>query len=99
MAAVDTSNPTIHDFEIGELDCYLFGNGTHYEIYKKMGAHPVTYDGKKGVYFVVWAPHARSVRVVGDFNEWNDETHYMQCNNQGGIYTLFIEGVEVGELY
>ena len=52
-----------------ELDQYLFGQGTHYDIYKKLGAHPTMRGRKKGVYFAVWAPNARSVSVVGDFNE------------------------------
>lgn len=56
---------------ISDLDCYLFGAGTHYEIYKKLGAHPMTYKGKKGIYFGVWAPHAQAVHLVGDFNGWN----------------------------
>ena len=49
---------------ITETDCYLFGEGTHYEIYNKLGAHPTSLDGKKGVYFAVWAPHAASVHVI-----------------------------------
>jgi len=98
MTSADTSN-TMYSFEIGELDCYLFGNGTHYEIYKKMGAHPVVKDGVKGVYFAVWAPNARSVRVVGDFNEWNADAHFMTRDNSVGIYTLFIPGLAVGDLY
>ena len=57
-------------YEIGELDHYLFGQGNHYEIYKKLGAHKVKNGKKTGVYFAVWAPHARSVSVVGEFNEW-----------------------------
>ena len=58
-------------YEIGELDHYLFGQGTHYEIFKKLGAHPVKNGRKKGVYFAVWAPHAKSVSVVGEFNNWD----------------------------
>ena len=53
-----------------ELDTYLFGQGTHYEIYNKMGAHLAVKNGKEGVYFVVWAPKAKEVYVVGDFNDW-----------------------------
>ena len=56
----------LQPYEIGELDHYLFGQGNHYEIYKKLGAHEVT-AGKKGVYFAVWAPHAKSVSVIGEF--------------------------------
>ena len=56
--------------EFGELDQYLFGQATHYDIYKKLGAHPTTQDRKKGVYFAVWAPNAVKVSVIGDFNQW-----------------------------
>ena len=61
-----------------ELDQYLFGQGTHYDIYKKLGAHPTMRGRKKGVYFAVWAPNARSVSVVGDFNEWDIQKNPMQ---------------------
>ena len=64
-------------FEIGELDQYLFGQGTHYEIYKKMGAHKVKSGRKTGVYFAVWAPHAKRVSVVGDFNDWDTTADIM----------------------
>ena len=62
-------------YEVGELDHYLFGQGNHYEIYKKLGAHKVKKGKKEGVYFAVWAPHARSVSVVGDFNGWNEQAN------------------------
>ncbi len=88
-----------HPFEIGELDQYLFGQGNHYEIYQKMGAHKVTVDGQEGVYFAVWAPHARRVAVVGDFNGWDFEADYMERQEPMGIYTLFIPGIKEGDLY
>ena len=59
------------EHRISELDTYLFAKGTHYEIYEKMGAHLAEEDGKAGTYFSVWAPNARSVSVVGDFNNWD----------------------------
>ena len=71
----------LQPYEIGELDHYLFGQGNHYEIYKKFGAHEVT-AGKKGVYFAVWAPHAKSVSVIGEFNGWDaaaDRNLYSFC--------------------
>ncbi|HCR83843.1 1,4-alpha-glucan branching protein GlgB [Muricomes intestini] len=86
-------------YEIGELDQYLFGQGTHYEIYKKLGAHRVTVGGKEGIYFAVWAPNARRVAVVGDFNGWNFEKNYMERQGEIGIYTCFIPGVKSGDLY
>jgi len=85
--------------EIQELDCYLFGMGTHYEIYKKMGAHIVEHDGKKGVYFAVWAPHVQSISVIGTFNQWQEEANYMTCDNEVGIYTCFVAGAQADDLY
>ena len=85
--------------EIGELDQYLFGHGTHYEIYKKMGAHKVTLDGVEGVYFAVWAPHAEKVSVVGEFNQWEVDADEMERQEPAGIYTLFVPGAKVGDMY
>ena len=82
-----------------EMDRYLFGEGTHYEIYKLMGAHPSTQRGKDGVYFAVWAPHAESVSVVGDFNKWDPDKNVMKCDNDMGIYQLFVPKVREGDLY
>ena len=90
----------LKEVRIGELDQYLFGQGTHYDIYKKLGAHPVTNEGKKGVYFAVWAPHASQVHVVGDFNDWEENEKYeMTCVGGIGIYEVFVEGIGVRELY
>ena len=89
----------VQPYEIGELDQYLFGQGNHYEIYEKLGAHKVTVDGVSGVYFAVWAPHARRVAVVGDFNEWDFEANYMERQEPLGIYTCFVPGVDEGDLY
>ena len=89
----------LQPYEIGELDQYLFGQGNHYEIYQKMGAHKVTCKGKDGVYFAVWAPHARRVSVIGDFNGWDFEEDYMERQEPLGIYTLFVPGVKEGDLY
>lgn len=85
--------------KITELDRYLFGNGTHYQIYEKLGAHPMTHRGKEGFYFAVWAPHAASVSVVGDFNCWNPDANPMKPLEDSGIYDCFVPGVGVGELY
>ena len=80
-------------FEVTDYDQYLFGKGTHYQIYKKLGAHLTEREGKEGVYFAVWAPHARQVSVVGDFNGWDVNTHVMERLEPLGIYALFIPGV------
>ena len=99
MANNMTEEKTVQPYEIGELDQYLFGNGTHYELYKKMGAHLVTVDGVKGVYFAVWAPHAKSVSVIGEFNEWDLNADLMQRHDPMGIYTKFIPDAKEGQLY
>lgn len=84
---------------ISEADQYLFAQGTHYDIYKKLGAHLSVEDGVQGVYFGVWAPNAAQVNVIGTFNEWNEESHPMQKLGEGGIWGLFIPGVEEGTMY
>ncbi len=89
----------LKDIRIGELDQYLFGQGTHYDIYQKLGAHPVTDGEKKGVYFAVWAPHAAKVNLVGDFSDWDEEAYEMTRLEPLGIYEIFVEGLGVGEKY
>jgi len=86
-------------FEIGELDQYLFSQGTHYEIYKKMGAHRVKMGRKEGIYFAVWAPHAKAVSVVGEFNGWVPGAHPMEREEPLGIYTGFAAEAKEGMLY
>ena len=85
--------------QIGELDQYLFGQGTHYDIYKKLGAHLTKRKGKEGVYFAVWAPHAKDVHVVGDFNGWNTGVTPMKRLEPLGIWEAFVPGVQEGCLY
>ncbi len=84
---------------ITELDRYLYNNGRHYEIYEKLGAHPKTCDGKQGMYFAVWAPHASQVGVVGDFNGWNPDLNPMVPLADSGIWEVFVPGVGLGQLY
>ena len=84
---------------ISDLDIYLFGRGTHYTVYEKLGAHPVSEEGQDGVYFAVWAPNARSVSVVGDFNGWNAGQDRMNLLAESGIYDLFIPGLGKHALY
>ena len=98
MAVRDKKKQTETGF-ITAGDRYLFGEGTHYEIYNKLGAHPKTFDGKDGYYFAVWAPHAASVSVVGDFNNWGPDACPMQVLETSGIYERFIPGIKPGELY
>lgn len=97
--AANTKKGTAATVIISEMDRYLFGQGTHYEIYEKMGAHPMTLNGTKGVYFAVWAPHAVSVSLVGDFNNWDPESHPMTLLETSGIYEIFVPGLKEGSLY
>ena len=84
-----------------ELDSYLFGQGTHYDIYKKLGAHIQMRKNTKGVCFNVWAPNAEKVYVIGEFNNWNETSHEMKRvePEDMGIYELFIPKVQKGSLY
>lgn len=84
---------------ISEADQYVFAQGSHYDIYKKLGAHLSEEDGKEGMFFGVWAPNAESVHVVGTFNDWNETSHQLHKIGPGGIYTGFFEGIGTGELY
>lgn len=97
--AANTKKGTAATVIISEMDRYLFGQGTHYEIYEKLGAHPMTLNGTKGVYFAVWAPHAVSVSLVGDFNNWDPESHPMTLLETSGIYEIFAPGLKEGSLY
>ena len=99
MKKEKTVKKKLQPYEIGELDQYLFGQGTHYEVYKKMGAHPVIKNGVKGVYFAVWAPNAKRVSVIGEFNEWDFDADYMERQEPLGIYTCFVPKVKEGDLY
>ena len=90
---------TMEEVFISEADQYVFAQGTHYDIYKKLGAHPSVENGVKGMFFAVWAPNAASVHVIGTFNGWDEEKHEMEKLGPGGIYKLFIPGVGENELY
>lgn len=84
---------------IDPIDISKFNDGIHYEIYEKLGAHPCTLDGVKGVLFAVWAPHAQRASVVGNFNSWNGKVHMMRRIEYSGIFELFIPELAVGEIY
>ncbi|HEX3083240.1 MAG TPA: 1,4-alpha-glucan branching protein GlgB, partial [Pyrinomonadaceae bacterium] len=84
---------------IGDLDLYLFGEGKHEYIYEKLGAHSITHEGRRGVAFAVWAPNARRVSVVGNFNSWDSSKHLMRSVGSSGVWELFIPGLKDGELY
>jgi 1,4-alpha-glucan branching enzyme len=85
---------------ITDHDVYLFKEGSHFRLYQKLGAHILSRDGKKGIYFAVWAPNAQSVSVAGDFNGWNKESHPLKVREDGsGIWEGFVEGVSRGTAY
>ncbi len=84
--------------KLTDLDIHLFGEGNHHRIYEKLGAHLMDIDGIKGVYFALWAPSARNVSVLGDFNNWDGREHQMR-KRHGGIWELFIPELGIGTAY
>lgn len=84
---------------LGEMDVYLFNEGTHYDIYRKLGAHLLKHDGVEGVHFAVWAPSAQRVSVVGDWNHWDGRVHTMRKLIPSGVWEIFIPGVREREHY
>src|SRR5690242_7178207 len=80
---------------LSELDTYLIAEGKHYELYRKLGSHPA----REGVAFAVWAPSARAVSVVGDFNDWNTSTNRLDVAHSCGVWQGFVEGARVGQRY
>lgn len=85
--------------QLTEKDTKKFNAGISYEIYEKLGAHPMTIDGKSGVYFAVWAPYAMRVSVVGDFNRWDGRMYPMRRLWDSGVFELFVPGLKAGALY
>ena len=84
-----------------DLDGYLFGQGTHYDIYEKLGAHKGKLNNKEGFYFNLWAPHASSVYVIGEFNNWDENSICMQKVEpyELGVFEVFVEGAKSGQMY
>lgn len=95
----DIDDPYRFAPRIGDLDLWLLAEGTHYRPYEVLGAHPCEHGGVAGVNFAVWAPNARRVSVVGDFNDWDGRRHPMRKRGEAGIWELFIPGVATGALY
>lgn len=92
-------DPYRFPLQITEFDLYLFGEGTHYRTYDRMGAHSMIIDGVTGVHFAVWAPNAQRVSVVGPFNRWDGRVHAMQNRGTSGLWELFLSGLQLGDLY
>ncbi len=84
---------------LSEDDLYLFNEGSHFRLYEKLGAHPLTVGGKEGTYFAVWAPDAERVFVMGDFNGWNRTSHPLHPRGRSGIWEGFFPGMSKGALY
>lgn len=84
---------------LGELDEHLIGEGAHRRLWDVLGAHLITHEGAAGVHFAVWAPNARRVSVVGDFNGWDGRVHIMRRRGKTGVWEIFIPGLEDGETY
>ena len=89
----------VNPIYITEADQYVFAQGSHYEIYDKLGAHKTVVDGVEGVYFAVWAPNAEYVNVAGSFNDWDIYQYNMKRLGEGGIFALFIPGVKENDMY
>ncbi|CCZ90449.1 1 4-alpha-glucan branching enzyme GlgB [Clostridium sp. CAG:167] len=96
---IDIEDPYAFPRTITEFDCYIFGEGRNYKIYEKLGAHREKVSGVEGTRFAVWAPDARSVSVVGDFNMWDARLHKMMLHGESGIFELFVPGAWEGAVY
>ncbi|MEZ5314828.1 MAG: 1,4-alpha-glucan branching protein GlgB [Chlamydiales bacterium] len=83
----------------GEIDSYLFNQGTHYQIYEVMGAHKITHQNIEGISFAVWAPSATRVSVIGDFNFWDGRVNPMRIMDTSGVWELFVPGLKQGDRY
>ncbi len=95
----DTEDAYRFPLQITDFDLYLFGEGTHFKTYEKMGAHTMTVDGVEGVHFAVWAPNAMRVSVIGWFNHWDGRSHPMQNRGSSGLWEIFIPHLREGDLY
>ncbi len=84
---------------LSDYDLYLFAGGSHHKVYTKLGAHRMHLNNIQGCLFAVWAPNAKSVRVVGSFNDWDGRRHPMRVRGSSGVWELFIPGVSTGDLY
>ena len=98
-AVVEVEDPYRFLPSVGEMDQYLFAEGTHWRLWGCLGAHPRTLDGVDGVAFAVWAPNARRVSVVGDFCGWDGRLYPMRQLGISGVFELFVPGVRPGALY
>src|SRR5713226_8065534 len=93
-------DPVIEHELLTPYDIYLFKEGKHFRLYEKLGSHLIQVDGKEGTHFAVWAPHAKQIHVIGDFNQWRNNIHPLKLrNDSSGVWEGFIPGLEGGALY
>ncbi|MEI6777026.1 MAG: 1,4-alpha-glucan branching protein GlgB [Chloroflexales bacterium] len=93
------SAPPTPSVILTDADVYLFGEGTHYRLYEKLGAHPTEIDGTPGTYFAVWAPNAEYVAVIGEWNGWDAGSHPLKLHGNSGIWETFLPGIGKGAAY
>ncbi len=98
-AETEINDPYRFPSTLSDYDLYLLGEGAHYRVYEKLGAHRVSLEGVPGVRFGVWAPNARRVSVVGDFNAWDGRVHPMRLHPGNGVWEIFLPGLGPGALY
>ena len=94
-----TADPYCFLPQLGEIDRYLFNSGTHYRLYNKLGSHTTSINDIDGTLFRVWAPAARRVSVIGNFNSWDGRVHQMRSLENSGIWEIFIPGITENEIY
>ena len=93
------TDPSVPDRIMSDLDLFLFGEGRHWKLYDKLGAHPMTVNGQQGVGFAVWAPNAQGVSVIGDFNYWDGSANRLHRNGNSGVWEGFVANLGPGTLY
>ncbi len=96
---IETADAYAFGSTVGDFDLYLLGQGTHYRLFDLLGAHPCEMQGVAGTRFAVWAPDARRVSVVGDFNDWDGRRNPMRFHPGGGVWEVFLPGVDDGAVY
>ncbi len=101
VEAAAENGPAIGDgYEfVHDLDQYLYDKGVHYDIFRKLGAHPSAKNGVKGIHFAVWAPHAAAVHLIGEFNGWDEESIALERLEPSGIWECFCESAQIGQMY
>src|SRR5205823_7000289 len=96
---VDIEDPYRFPPVLGELDVWLLAEGRHSRLHEKLGPHPATLDGVSGTSFALWAPNARRVSLVGDFNDWDERRHPMRLRRECGVWEIFLPAVVDGARY